>query len=187
MTQVKVHGHPGRIHAEREAFAAVGVRIQLGPCSWLSYRQLSLNEAEEIERSELDLAAPVQGKRAAHRWIQNHRSRGVFDRSRIHGATLVPHTVLDLVMATTTKVTVTLDDTQLVLVRRLVAQRKAESVSGFVKHAVSMALADLAGWGALLGAALEDTGGGLSAKERAWADSVLKPAKAKCVRRRRTR
>ena len=78
----------------------------------------------------------------------------------------------------TTKVTVTLDDAQLASVRRLVAQRKAESISGFVKHAVSVALADVAGWGALLGAALEETGGALTAKERAWADSVLQPAKA---------
>lgn len=85
----------------------------------------------------------------------------------------------------TTKVTITLDDAQLASVRRLVAQRKADSVSGFVKHAVSVALSDMAGWGALLGAALEETGGALTAKERAWADSVLKPAKAKSRRRRK--
>ena len=67
--------------------------------------------------------------------------------------------------------TITLDDDQLASVRRLVAERKAESVSGFVKHAVTVALADVAGWGALLGAALEETGGALTAKERAWATS----------------
>lgn len=87
----------------------------------------------------------------------------------------------------TTKVTITLDDDQLTLVRELVATNMADSVSGFVKHAVAVALADVAGWGALLGAALEETGGALTAKERAWADSVLKPAVAKSKPRSRRR
>ena len=85
----------------------------------------------------------------------------------------------------TTKVTITLEDGQLAAVRKLVASGKADSVSGFVKHAISVALADVAGWGALLGAALEETGGPLTAKERAWADSVLKPAQRAKSRRRR--
>ena len=74
----------------------------------------------------------------------------------------------------TTKVTITLEDEQLAAIRDLVASGKAESVSGFVKHAVNVSLADVAGWGAMLGLALEQTGGPLSAKERAWADSVLR-------------
>ena len=74
----------------------------------------------------------------------------------------------------TTKVTITLDDEQLAAIRKLVAADKTENVSGFVKHAVSVALADVAGWGATLGLALKETGGPLTAKERAWADSVLK-------------
>jgi Arc/MetJ-type ribon-helix-helix transcriptional regulator len=74
----------------------------------------------------------------------------------------------------TTKVTITLDDEQLEAVRGLVAAGKADSVSGFVKHAVGVSLADVTGWGAMLGLALEQTGGPLSAKERKWADSVLK-------------
>jgi Arc/MetJ-type ribon-helix-helix transcriptional regulator len=73
----------------------------------------------------------------------------------------------------TTKVTITLDDEQLAAVRALVAAGKAESVSAFVKHAVSVSLADVAGWGAMLGIALKQTGGALTAKERAWADSIL--------------
>jgi hypothetical protein len=86
----------------------------------------------------------------------------------------------------TTKLTITLDDAQLAAVRELVAANKADSVSGFVKHAVAVALADVAGWGALLGAALEESGGALTAKERAWADSVLKPgAKSKSRRRKK--
>jgi len=74
----------------------------------------------------------------------------------------------------TTKVTITLADDQLAAICQLIASGKAESVSGFVKHAVTVSLADVAGWGAMLGLALEQTGGPLSAKERAWADSVLR-------------
>ena len=74
----------------------------------------------------------------------------------------------------TTKVTVTLEDEQLAAIRDLVASGKAESVSGFVQHAVGMSLADVTGWGAMLGLALAQTGGPLSARERAWADSVLR-------------
>jgi Arc/MetJ-type ribon-helix-helix transcriptional regulator len=73
----------------------------------------------------------------------------------------------------TSKVTITLEDEQLTAIRELVAAGKADSVSGFVKHAVNVSLADVAGWGAMLGLALKRTGGPLSAKERAWADGVL--------------
>jgi len=71
------------------------------------------------------------------------------------------------------KVTVTLDETQLDRIRALVAAGTAASVSGFVQHAVSVALDDVAGWGALLAEALRETGGALSDSERAWADEVL--------------
>lgn len=71
------------------------------------------------------------------------------------------------------KVTVTLDESQLDRVRRLVASGSASSVSGFVQHAVAVALDDVAGWGALLADALRDTGGPLSNEERAWADELL--------------
>ena len=76
----------------------------------------------------------------------------------------------------TTKVTITLDDEQLAAIRGLVQSGHAQTVSGFVKHAVAVSLSDIAGWGVLLGRALEDTGGPLTAKERAWADAVLRPA-----------
>lgn len=83
----------------------------------------------------------------------------------------------------TTKVTITLDDEQLSAIRTLVQSGKAPSVSGFVQHAVGVSLADFAGWGVLLGLALEETGGPLSAKERAWADEILRPrSKAKRAR-----
>lgn len=73
----------------------------------------------------------------------------------------------------TTKVTVTLPTDQLALVRALVDAGAATSVSGFVQHAVAVSLDDVAGWGAALDAALDATGGPLTAAETAWADSVL--------------
>ena len=86
----------------------------------------------------------------------------------------------------TTKLTITLDDNQLEEVRRLVAAGKASSVSGFVKHAVGVALHDAAGWKEMLEGALEQTGGPLTKKERAWADALLsaRPAKGRARRRR---
>jgi len=73
----------------------------------------------------------------------------------------------------TKKVTITLDETQLERIRALVQAQHASSVSGFVQHAVAVALDDVAGWGAILAEALRDTGGALSDDERAWADDVL--------------
>jgi len=73
----------------------------------------------------------------------------------------------------TRKVTITLDEAQLDQIRSLVQARTASSVSGFVQHAVSVALDDVAGWGAMLAEALSQTGGSLSDDERAWADDIL--------------
>src|SRR5215469_11187432 len=73
----------------------------------------------------------------------------------------------------TRKVTITLDESQLGQIRALVQAGTARSVSGFVQHAVAVALDDVAGWGAMLAEALRATGGELSDKERAWADEVL--------------
>jgi len=78
----------------------------------------------------------------------------------------------------TTKVTITLDDAQLEAIRKLVASGAATSVSGFVQHAITIGLNDVAGWSAMLGQALERTGGPLTKKERAWADAVLAPRTA---------
>ena len=55
----------------------------------------------------------------------------------------------------TTKVTITLDDTQLDEIRRLVAAGRASSLSGFVKHAVGIALYDAAGWQGMLDETLQ--------------------------------
>ncbi len=73
----------------------------------------------------------------------------------------------------TKKVTVTLDEAQLDQIRSLVQAGTASSVSGFVQHAVAVALDDVAGWGAMLAEALHRTGGEMSGEERAWADDVL--------------
>lgn len=87
----------------------------------------------------------------------------------------------------TKKVTVTLDENQLVNIQALVARGKAESVSGFVQHAVTVSLADIAGWGAMLGLALSETGGPLTPKERAWADSILRKARSRRLPTRKGR
>jgi Arc/MetJ-type ribon-helix-helix transcriptional regulator len=73
----------------------------------------------------------------------------------------------------TRKITITLDEAQLDRIRALVEARTAPSVSGFVQHAVAVALDDVAGWGAMLAEALRQTGGPLTDDERVWADDVL--------------
>ena len=71
------------------------------------------------------------------------------------------------------KITITLDDDQVQQVRNLVNAGRAASVSGFVQHAVGVALDDVAGWGAMLAQALDESGGPMSVDERAWADKAL--------------
>jgi Arc/MetJ-type ribon-helix-helix transcriptional regulator len=73
----------------------------------------------------------------------------------------------------TRKVTVTLDESQLDQIRSLVRAGTAASISGFVQHAVAVALDDVAGWGAMLAEALRQTGGALTDDERGWADQIL--------------
>jgi len=75
----------------------------------------------------------------------------------------------------TTKITITLPDDQIEGVRALVAAGQAASVSAFVKHAVGVALFDAAGWREMLQDALQQTGGPLTKRERAWADALLSP------------
>jgi Arc/MetJ-type ribon-helix-helix transcriptional regulator len=79
----------------------------------------------------------------------------------------------------TAKITITLPDDQVEEIRALVAAGRAASVSAFVKHAVGVALHDAAGWREMLEDALEQTGGPLTKKERAWADALLSPAPRK--------
>lgn len=79
----------------------------------------------------------------------------------------------------TKKVTVTLDADQLAAIRSLVETGSTKSVSAFVQYAVAVSLNDVAGWGALLAGALEQTGGPLTKTERNWADGVLSRTRAK--------
>ena len=85
----------------------------------------------------------------------------------------------------TTKITVTLEDSQLLEVREIVAAGGAANTSAFVKHAVAIALSDAAGWREMLRDALDQTGGPLSAAERAWADDILSPRKPGVSRKRK--
>ncbi|SPF39129.1 conserved hypothetical protein [Candidatus Sulfopaludibacter sp. SbA4] len=73
------------------------------------------------------------------------------------------------------KIAITLPDDQVGEVRALVAAGKAASIYAFVKHAVGVALFDAAGWREMLEDALQQTGGPLTKKERAWADALLSP------------
>src|SRR5262249_53591685 len=59
----------------------------------------------------------------------------------------------------TTKITITLEDSQVEEIRALVGAGQASSVSGFVQHAVKIALFDAAGWKEMLDDALRQTGG----------------------------
>ncbi|MGL5826097.1 MAG: hypothetical protein ACRCYU_14985 [Nocardioides sp.] len=76
-------------------------------------------------------------------------------------------------IADTRNVTITLSTTAVDAIRDLVATGRADSVSGFVQHAVQVSLDDVAGWGEVLAAALQETGGHLSSAERTWASEVL--------------
>ena len=77
------------------------------------------------------------------------------------------------------KITITMDEEQVLQIRDFVNAGRAASVSGFVQHAVSVALDDVAGWGAMLAQALDESGGPMSADERAWADAALGVPKAR--------
>lgn len=79
----------------------------------------------------------------------------------------------------TVKITVTLREDQVEEIRSLIAAGQAASVSGFVQHAVGVALFDAAGWKEMLKDALQQTGGPLTRKERAWADAFLSPNESK--------
>ena len=84
----------------------------------------------------------------------------------------------------TTKITITLHDHQVKEIRSIVAAGQAGSVSAFVQHAVGVALSDAAGWKEMLEDALQQTGGPLTKKERAWADALLSPHGQKRVARK---
>ena len=76
------------------------------------------------------------------------------------------------------KITITLSSEQVQQIHDLVTAGRAASVSGFVQHSVGVAIDDVAGWGAMLAQALDESGGPMSAAERAWADKALGVPKA---------
>ena len=76
-------------------------------------------------------------------------------------------------MATMRKITVTLPIEDVEAIERLKAEGHADSVSGFIQHAVRTSLEDVTGWGAMLAKALEETGGPMTPDEAAWADQIL--------------
>ena len=77
----------------------------------------------------------------------------------------------------TTKITVTLPDRQIEEIRKRVAARRSSSVSGFVQQAVQKSLDNAAEFRAMVEEALNETGGPLKPKERAWARKMLSTRK----------
>jgi Arc/MetJ-type ribon-helix-helix transcriptional regulator len=73
----------------------------------------------------------------------------------------------------TQKITITLEAEQVAAIKAQIISGQAQSVSGFVQHAVKVSLDDVVGWGAMLAEALNETGGALTASEKAWADEAL--------------
>lgn len=117
--------------------------------------------------------------------MYRNRGQGALRRSDLTGALCHRLGCGMVIGMATRKLTITLDEDQLQEVRRLVASGKASSVSGFVKHAVGVALHDAAGWKEMLDDALRQTGGPLTNKERGWADARLVPRPHKGRLRRR--
>ena len=77
----------------------------------------------------------------------------------------------------TTKITIALPDSQLEEIRRRVAAKESDSVSGLIQQAVRKSLDNAAEFREMVDQALLETGGMLTAKERAWARKMLAPRK----------
>lgn len=73
----------------------------------------------------------------------------------------------------TKKVTITLDEQDIAAVKAMVAAGRVASVSGFVQHAVRVALDDAEIWNATFEDWLAATGGPITDQERALADSIM--------------
>ena len=79
----------------------------------------------------------------------------------------------------TRKITITLPDPQLEEIRRRVATQESPSVSGFIQQAVQKSLENAAEFRAMVEQALNETGGPLKPRERAWARKMLAAGKRK--------
>ena len=73
----------------------------------------------------------------------------------------------------TTKITITVPDTQLAEIKKRVSAREASSISGFVQRAVQKCLENEAEFRAMIDEGLAATGGPLTASERAWARKMI--------------
>jgi Arc/MetJ-type ribon-helix-helix transcriptional regulator len=79
----------------------------------------------------------------------------------------------------TAKITITLPDPQLEEIRKRVAAQESPSVSGFIQQAVQKSLDNAVEFRAMVEQALNETGGPLKPKERAWARRMLSARKRK--------
>ncbi len=79
----------------------------------------------------------------------------------------------------TVKITITLPEKQIAEIRKRVADRQSPSVSGFVQNAVARTLQNSSEFIAMIDHSLMESGGPLTAKERAWARKMLTPQKKK--------
>ena len=84
----------------------------------------------------------------------------------------------------TSKITITLPDIQIAEIRKRVAARESTSVSGFIQQAVQRSLQNAAEFHAMVNQAVEETGGPLTPKERAWARKMLSPQRRAAKPRR---
>ncbi len=84
----------------------------------------------------------------------------------------------------TVKITITLPEKQIAEIRKRVAERQSASVSGFVQNAVARTLQNSSEFIAMIDQSLMDSGGPLTAKERAWARKMLTPQKKKSAPRK---
>lgn len=73
----------------------------------------------------------------------------------------------------TTKITITVPNTQLEEIKKRVTAREATSISGFVQQAVQKSLQNEAEFRSMIEEGLRATGGLLTASERAWARRML--------------
>ena len=77
----------------------------------------------------------------------------------------------------TTKITITLPDTQLDEVRQRVASHQAASISGFIQQAVQKSLRNAVEFREMVDQVLAETGGPVTPKEREWARKMISPRK----------
>ena len=150
------------------------LRRLLQPGSRLASAHLVLQEQAAVRwcgpSVAVDVRAVARPTRTSH-GVQSASARvGPRAARAPHRSTLRRRMVLGMASQ---KITVTLPVGQVDQVRALVEAGQAASVSGFVAHAVGVALDDVAGWGAMLAEALDATGGKVSADEKVWADEVL--------------